>query len=442
MTRSRAYTTLTCVLLASRVAYGQRQPPAPLTAALRGAAVDSVRQALLTYYVFPDTATAMAAYLDARTKAGAFDTLTNPNALANAITRELRRAHEDRHLRVVYDPEEAARAADTTHREAQEAVARDRRANFYFRDARILPGNIGYLEFRQFADTSVDARKTVQAAMRFVANADALIIDLRDNRGGSAAMAGEIMSYFVNGRVHWSDSYSRLTGKWTEGWMENRPAITGGIYLGMPLTVLTSSWTFSAAEGMAYTLKYGRGARIVGQATAGGAHALRRVALGNGFVGFIPYARSANVVTKTDWEGTGVAPDISADPPHALLRAQEAIFGERMAAAKDSLAIRAIEWAINEARSIALDVDVPVAMLRDYAGRFEEYTFSVRDNRLYSENSSRNGKTDKLKAITPTLFQIDWESQVEFVRDATGAVSNIHIYWNDGWVDTIARGKQ
>jgi hypothetical protein len=401
-----------------------------------------VRQALLNYYVFPDTATAMAAYLDARTKAGAFDTLTNPNALANAITRELRRAHEDRHLRVVYDPQEAARAADTTHREAQEAVARDRRANFYFRDARILPGNIGYLEFRQFADTSVDARKIVQAAMRFVANADALIIDLRDNRGGSAAMAGEITSYFVNGRVHWSDFYSRLTGKWTEGWMENRPAITDGIYLGMPLTVLTSSWTFSAAEGMAYTLKYGRNARIVGQATAGGAHVLRRVALGNGFVGFIPYARSRNLVTKTDWEGTGVAPDVLADPPHALLRAQEAILGERMAAAKDSLERRANEWAINEARSVALDVDVPVAALRDYAGRFEEYTFSVRDNRLYSENSSRNGKTDKLKAITPTLFQIDWESQVEFVRDATGAVSNIRIYWNDGWVDTIARGKQ
>jgi len=441
MIRSRSYAALIAVLCACQPAHAQRQPPPPVTAEVRRAVLDSVRQALLTYYVFPDTATSMALNLEARRNAGAFDTLTNPNALANAITRELRSAHDDRHLRIVYDPQEAARATDTTHREAYEAVARDRKENFYFREARILPGNVGYLEFRQFSDTSGDARRTVQAAMRFVANADALIIDLRDNRGGSAAMAAEIASYFVNGRVHWSDSYSRITGKWAENWIENRPAITGGIYLGMPLTVLTSSWTFSAAEGTAYALKYGRNARIVGQPTAGGAHALRRVALGNGFVGFIPYARSVNIVTKTDWEGTGVAPDVLADPPHALLRAQEAIFGERMAATKDSMAKRANAWAINEARAAALEVDVPVNTLRDYTGRFEEYSFSVRENRLYSENSSRNGKTDKLKAITPTLFQIDRESQVDFVRDATGAVVNARIFWNDGWVDTIARAK-
>lgn len=441
MIRPLSYAALIAAPLVCPPAYAQRQQPLPVSREVRRAVLDSVRQAMLTYYVFPDTATSMAAYLVGRRNAGAFDTVTNPNALAGAITRELRRAHNDPHLRVVYDPQEAARAVDTTHREARDALARDRKQNFYFREARILPGNIGYLEFRQFADTSEDARKTVQAAMRFVANTEALIIDLRDNRGGSDAMAGEIAGYFVKHRVHWGDTYNRLMDKWTEGWTENRPAITGGIYLGMPITVLTSSWTFSAAEGMAYGLKYGRNARIVGQPTAGGAHVLRRVALGNGFVGFIPYMRSANVVTKTDWEGTGVAPDILADPPHAMLRAQEAILAERMAAAKDTMARRASAWAINEARAQALDVDVPLTTLRDFAGRFEEYTFSVRENRLYSENSSRNGKTDKLKAITPALFQIDWESQVEFVRDATGLVASVRIFWNDGWVDIIARAK-
>ena len=99
-----------------------------------------------------------------------------------------------------------------------------------------------------------------------------------------------------------------------------------------------------------------------------------------------------------------------------------------------------IDW-INEARAEGLDVDVPLSALREFAGRFDEYNFSVRENRLYSENSSRNGKTDKLKAITPTLFQIDRESQVEFLRDASGAVTKIRIFWNDGWIDTIARAK-
>jgi len=432
---------LSVLLLAGSPAYAQRQPQAIITAEVRRAVLDSVRSAILSYYVFPDTAKAMAVYLEDRRKAGTFDTLTNPNALASAITRDLRHAHVDAHLRIAYDPQEAARAADTTHQERRDTQARDRKENFYFLEARILPGNIGYIQFWQFADTSAEARKTVRAAMQFVANTDALIIDVRDNRGGSGAMSGEIGNYFVNHRVHWSDTYNRLTDKWTENWTENRPEITGGIYLGMPLTVLTSNWTFSAAEALAYGLKYGRNARIVGQQTAGGAHVLRRVGLGNGFVGFIPYIRGVNVFTKTDWEGTGVMPDVSVDPPHALLRAQEAILSERIAATKDSTAKRAIEWAINEARAEGLDVDVPVSTLREFAGRFDEYNFSVRENRLYGENSSRNGKTDKLKAITPTLFQIDRESQVEFVREASGAVSNIRILWNDGWVDTIARAK-
>src|SRR5436190_12464565 len=175
--------------------YAER--PQALTTAMRQAVVDSARHALLTYYVFPDTATSMAAYLDRRRNAGSFDTLASPNALAAAITRELRHAHNDVHLRIVYDPDEAARAADTTHREARDTSERDRKANFYFQESRILGGNIGYLKFTQFADTSAAARRTVRAAMQFVANVDALIIDLRDNRGGSAAMANEISSYFV-----------------------------------------------------------------------------------------------------------------------------------------------------------------------------------------------------------------------------------------------------
>ena len=404
MIRSPRLFALGFALFAGGVASAQRPQP-PLTASVRGALIDS------------------------------------PDALAAEITRELRRVHNDGHLRVVHDPDDAARAADTTRREVRDASARDRRANFYFRDARILAGNIGYVEFSQYADTSEMARRTVRAAMQFVANTEALIVDQRDNRGGSAAMAGEIASYFVNGRVHWSDSYNRLTDTWTEGWVENRPAITGGIYLGMPITVLTSTWTYSAAEGLAYSLQHGRNARVVGQPSGGGAHIVRRVGLGNGFVGFIPYIRGVNVATATNWEGTGVIPDLVVAAPLALLRAQEAILGDRMALAKDSSAQRPISWAVNAARADASDVDMAPSVLRGYTGQFEEYVFSLRDNRLHSENRSRNGKMDKLKPITRALFQIDRESQVEFVGDPSGIITSVRIHWNDGWVDTIRKTK-
>jgi len=432
---------LALAAVSGRAAEAQSPGPPPLNPATRGAVVDSVRNALLKYYVLPDAGKTMATHLDERRRARAFDTLINPNALAAAITRALRQAHADAHLRIVFDPAEAARAADTTRLEARETLGRDRRANFYFHEARILAGNTGYLEFTRFADTSVDARNTVRAAMRFVANADALIIDLRDNRGGSAAIGREILSYFVKDSVHWSDTYNRLTDKWTADWTANRPEVTGGIYLGMPITVLTSSWTFSAAEGLAYNLKYGRKARVVGEATAGGAHVLRRVGLGNGFVGFIPYIRGVNVVSKTNWEGTGVIPDVATEAPVALLKAQEAILRERMSTTRDTMAVRALEWAIDDARAAAQVVDVPATTLSAYTGRFEEYTFSLRGNLLYSVNGSRNDKTDVLRPITPVSFKIDRESHVEFVRNAAGIVSSIRLLWNDGWIDTIERAQ-
>lgn len=442
---TRRFVFFSFVLLAipaSLVLAQKAQPePPPLTSEVRSAVIVSVRSALLTYYVFPDIGKSMAAHLEQQLHAGTYDATVDGKMLATAITRDIMTVHKDPHLRIAFDPEEAARIADTTPHETHDNLSRDRKNNFNFRTARILPGNIGYLEFTQFAEANEESRRVVRAAMQFVANTDALILDLRENRGGSAEMGNEIASYFVNGRAHWSDSYNRSTDKWTEGWIENRPEITGGIQLAMPVTVLTSSWTFSAAEGLAYGLKYNRQARVVGEPSAGGAHVLRRIGLGDGFVAFIPYIRSANTVTKTDWEGTGVTPDISSDKPTALLRGQEAIFADRLAATKDSAKIGAINWAINEARAESLDVDVPVSLLDQYAGRFEEYAFSVKGNRLYSVNASRNNKTDKLTAITPTLFQLDQESQVEFVRDAGGSVNSIRLLWNDGFVDTIARAK-
>lgn len=436
---------LVLMMAASAPSSGLRAQPqrvAPLTSAVRQAVVDSVRHALLRYYVFPDTGRLMASALASRMEAHAYDSLVAAPALAAVIAADLRAIHRDAHMRIVFDPEEAQRALDTTRRESRDRLAIDRRNNFFFRDLRILPGNIGYIEFTQFADTSVDARKTVRSAMQYMANTDALIIDLRDNRGGSAAMASELASYFVSGRAHWSDSFNRIDSTWTASWVENKVEITGGLHLSMPVTVLTSSWTFSGAEGLAYALQNNRGARIVGERTAGGAHVLRRVALGNGFVGFIPYRRSANVVTGTDWEGTGVAPNIVVDAPNALLAARIAILEAQLTAAKDSNASRAVRWAMNSARADAGGVVIAAQTLDHYAGRFEEYQFTVLDACLYAVNTSRNNKLTRLRPISATLFEIDAESQIEFIVDTSGVATKARLLWNDGAVDLVARTTQ
>lgn len=439
----RAFAALVALLLASP-AYAQepaRPAPPPLTREIARRVADSVRSAILAVYVFPDTAKAMAARLERQMRAGVYDTIAKRPELAAALTRDLRGAHRDAHLRIGYDPEEAARAADTSRRESRDRLPFERRNNFFFQSARVLPGNIGYVEFSQFPDTNAESRRTARAALQFVANADALILDLRENRGGSAAMASEIAGYFVAGRAHWSDSYNRLTDRWTENWVENRPEITGGTQLTMPIVVLTSGFTFSAAEGLAYALKHQRGARIVGERTGGGAHVLRRIALGEGYLAFVPYIRSANVATHTDWEGTGVPADVQVPAGDALVRARELLLRERVTPASDSAAIRRVEWAVAAARADAYPVAVPTELLASYAGRYEEYTFEVRDGRLYATNASRGAKSDLLVPVTRQRFLVDRESQVEFVPDAAGRVGSIRVLWNDGWVDSIVRAK-
>lgn len=418
-----------------------RPAPPPLTREVARRVADSVRSTIVSLYVFPDSAKAMASFVDRQARAGAYDTIAKRPDLAQALTRDLRRAHPDAHLRIGYDPEEAARAADTTRRESRDRLPIDRRNNFFFQSARVLPGNIGYVEFSQFPDTNAESRRTVRAAFQFVANTEALILDLRENRGGSAAMAAEIAGYFVAGRAHWSDSYNRLTDRWTENWIENRQEITHGTQLSMPVVVLTSGFTFSAAEGLAYGLKHQRGARIVGERTGGGAHVLRRVPLGEGYLAFVPYIRSANVATRTDWEGTGVPLDLTVSAGDALLRARELLLRERITPASDSAAIRRAEWAMAAARAEAHPVAVPAELLASYAGRYEEYTFAVRDGRLYATNASRGAKSDLLVPVTTQRFLVDRESQVEFVPDASGRAGGIRVLWNDGWVDTIARAK-
>lgn len=436
---TRCTFVLGLAVLASSASAAQK--PTPIGPVTRAAVIDSVGKALATYYVLPDTAARMWQRVQQQRLAGVYDTIATAGALAQALTRDLRSVYNDRHLRFVHDPEEAQRAADTTRREAANTSARDRKLNYFFEKVEILPANIGYVRFTQFADTSAESRKTVRAAMQFVAHAEALIVDLRGNHGGSAAMSSELASYFVAGRAHWSDSYNRLTDQWTENWLENKPEITGGLTLGMPIAVLTNSETFSAGEGLAYTLQNNRGALVVGEPTAGGAHVLRRVGLGHGFVGYVPYIRGVNVVTRTDWEGTGVTPTLRTDAASALFKAQELLLTRRLAATTDTTEQRRTTWALNHVRAASVVVVVPRAGLAAYAGRFEEFTFEVRSGALYCINTSRRNKTDRMKPITSTLFEIDGESQVEFLRDEKGAVSRARLFWNDGWTDVIARNK-
>ncbi len=431
-------TVLTC-LFQNSTAQNQKLPE--LNIATKKILVDSIGNALNNYYVFPEKAIKMAEYVKKQCKNKSYDSLVNPNDFANKVLKDIRSIYNDKHLIIRYDPELEKRILifNVTKKLDQVDFKKEEQQNFFFKKVEILPSNIGYIEFTNFSDTSQSARETVRAAMQFVSHSDALVLDLRNNYGGNGIMAGEIGSYFFKEKAFVGRSFNRVENKWTESWVENKQVITKGLVINMPIYILTSNRTFSAAEGLAYTLQQLKKAVIVGDTTRGGAHLTRSFSLGNGFVGFIPISRSENVITKTDWEDTGVVPDIKETETNSLTTAQKTILNKQLASLTDENEKRKINWLINYFNSKNTSLNFTKSEFLKFTGQFEEFEFSIQDSQLICTNSHQKNKTDRLIPISSTLFQIDNESQVEFVSNDKGICNIIKLHWNDGWVDTISR---
>lgn len=197
--------------------------------------------------------------------------------------------------------------------------------NCGFEKAEHVPPNIGYLKFNLFADPEICA-PTAIAALNFLADSDALIIDLRDNNGGSSGMVTLIASYLFAEPTHLNDAYNRANNTTIQFWTSSY--VSGKRFIDKPVFVLTSKKTFSAAEDFSYALKNLKRATLIGEATGGGAHPVQPHRIDDHFSIIAPFARSISPITKSDWEGSGVEPDIRVPADDALREALERARGK------------------------------------------------------------------------------------------------------------------
>jgi C-terminal processing protease CtpA/Prc len=284
--------------------------------------VEAAAQKLETQYVFPEQGQAMAVKLRAQLRQGAYDGLDG-EALAQRLTQDLQALTGDGHLRVEHSAQ--ALAEDDAQASAEyDAKERERyygaHLNFGFEKAERLDGNIGLLELRVFAPVDLGG-DTAAAAMRFLAHTDALIVDLRRNGGGDGDMANLLAAYlFDGGSKPISGFYSRPENETTQRWTQ--PYVPGPRYgERKPVYVLTSRKTFSAAEAFTYDLKALKRAAVVGEPTGGGAHPFEYKKLHPHFVLWLVTGRSVNPITGSNWQGTGVQPDVAVPAEEALDRA-------------------------------------------------------------------------------------------------------------------------
>ena len=135
-------------------------------------------------------------------------------------------------------------------------------------------------------------------------------------------MVAWISSYLFDARTHLNDLYERKGDQRVEFW--TRPDVPG-VKLGAkpPVFVLTSKRTFSGAEEFAFDLKNQKRAVIVGETTGGGAHPVSGHSVADYFIVGVPFAKSLDPLSKTNWEGTGVEPDVKVAAADALATAEK-----------------------------------------------------------------------------------------------------------------------
>ncbi len=379
----------------------------PASTEFKAAAVDSISWALNKTYVFEDVAGDIEKLLRRKLKKGEYDEFETIEDFARRLTEDMQEVSGDRHLGVRYMSDEAVAEAvqgdddpDVAH---QRAFERGARYNFQFKKLEIMDGNVGYMKLNGFNDTSISG-PTAVAAMNFLAHTDALIIDLRENGGGSPSLIQTMMAYLLDESMHLNSFYIRDGDSTKQFW--SAPYVPGPNMGDVELYVLTSSYTFSAAEEFTYNVKNLERGTIVGEVTGGGAHPVTSYVFDDmNIMVRVSFGRAINPYSGTNWEGTGVTPDIEVPSDQALDAAYLDALTKLRERAENEEVKFLFDWAIAALNAKLEPVEVPVEVLETYAGDYGARHLRVEDGNLAYWRDER----DPIVAtpMTETLFRFE-----------------------------------
>lgn len=284
--------------------------------------VNSLSQLMNDYYVFPEVAKQTEAHLKKQLAEGYYDAFETDEALATALTESVQSINKDKHMRIWKNRPYVApnNSPERLVEEHLDQRDRSRRNNAGFVDVKVLEGNVGYLDLRGFAGLE-SGQPLADAYMKLLSNTDAIIIDLSKNGGGSPAMVQYLCSYFFDKHIHLNSLYWREGDVTEEFWTLD--AVGGTKMPEVPLFVMTSNRTFSGAEEFSYNMQTQKRATLVGQTTGGGANPGGTRPINDNLSVFIPSGRAINPITKTNWEGVGVVPEVQTTPEATFDKAHE-----------------------------------------------------------------------------------------------------------------------
>ena len=381
-------------------------------------------------YVFPLIGEEASAMLLQNLSDGDYDTLTGAS-LADQLQQDLQGLTHDLHFGVRAFPPNWQPPSS----EEQDSMRSAPAAPFGFNSVERLAGNIGYIDLRGFTRASF-IEDTLEATMRLIQGSDAVIFDLRRNGGGDPEAVQLISSYFFDPdeSTHLNSLYSRPRNETTEYWTHARINTTLAMP-DVPMYVLTSGRTFSAAEEFTYNMKNLDRATIIGETTGGGAHPVDSINFDDQYMVILPTARAISPITKTNWEGTGVFPDIETSSDDAL----EAAIMEVLESAYES-GDESVQWALATMHAKTNPVPCSQKDLDAYAG---DYGSRHTRNHEGGLEYRRDGVSQwaKLVCFARDRFVIDGFDGffMEFTRDDSGAINGITGHYDGGRTDRSPR---
>lgn len=274
-----------------------------LNAEQRETALTEICTVIAENYVFTELRAPLIERLQAGQTAGRYD-VTEPANFVALVNEDLQDVSHDGHLYLRADPAEyAATLAPPKSDAGLEAHRRELavRAHHGLSKLELLPGNIRLLKITGFK--WVPGGATIAAyddAARFLAEGDAVILDLRGNGGGESDAADYCIEHIIRANAQPTD-----------------PAVVT-----KPVYILIDRYVGSAAEAVSYGAQLEGTAVLVGATTYGAANNNKRFPVAPQFILSVSYHRPIHPLSGTNWEGVGVSPDIAIDPDQAGEAAQ------------------------------------------------------------------------------------------------------------------------
>ena len=434
LTKSLTSIAMSLLFIANAASAQQAGKDEPISDEQKTIIIQKAIPLLRANYIFPERIDAIEARLVGNNRRHAYAGAHTLFAFLELFNKDLEQSGNDKHLDIFYGPQIVAKLKrDVLNNEKLAAPPEYLQMlayeNYRLRKVERMDGNIGYIKLNGFIELE-HSREALSGAMRFIAHSSAIILDLRENGGGSAATANFLMSYFLPDSTLLGEFISRKEEA-TRLYTLREPGVPK---LDVPLYILVSGRTSSAAEGVAYGLQQLKRATVIGEQTHGEANPGFRFPVNEKLYMMIPTAVNKNAVTGTNWDGVGVTPDMASEPDAALAAAVVKACKRLRQDGENDI----YTWLLPEYEAQLHPQEPDEHLIQSIVGRYDGDRQIVRE---YGGCYYVNGKQKRrMSYMGNETFSLEGKREVRIAFTMNDNVAgNLKFLWNNGNADVVQR---